>query len=54
MFCEKKYADHQMVLIAHFPLLSALVVQRIPVIFMCVIPVVCVTSKEGGEVKQHN
>jgi hypothetical protein len=24
------------------------------VIFMCVIPVVCVTNKEGGEVKQHN
>jgi hypothetical protein len=22
--------------------------------FMCVISVVCVTSKEGGEVKQHN
>jgi hypothetical protein len=21
---------------------------------MCVIPVVCVTNKEGGEVKQHN
>jgi hypothetical protein len=23
-------------------------------IFMCVIPIVCVTSKAGGEVKQHN
>ena len=23
-------------------------------IFMCVIPVVCVTNKEGGVVKQHN
>ena len=22
--------------------------------FMCVIPVVCVTNKEGGVVKQHN
>ena len=22
--------------------------------FMCVIPVVCVTNKEGGAVKQHN
>jgi hypothetical protein len=22
--------------------------------FLCVIPVVCVTNKEGGEVKQHN
>jgi len=25
-----------------------------PKIFMCVIPVVCVTNKEGGVVKQHN
>ena len=23
-------------------------------IFMCVIPVVCVTNKKGGVVKQHN
>jgi len=23
-------------------------------VFMCVIPVVCVTNKEGGVVKQHN
>ena len=22
--------------------------------FMCVIPIVCVTNKEGGVVKQHN
>jgi hypothetical protein len=24
------------------------------VTFMCVIPVVCLTNKEGGEVRQHN
>ena len=24
------------------------------IIFMCVIPVVCVTNKKGGVIKQHN
>jgi hypothetical protein len=28
--------------------------QGVMTIFMCVIPVVCVTSKEGGVVKRHN
>ena len=29
-------------------------VNKLHVIFMCVIPVVCVTNKGGGVVKQHN